>query len=105
MSGCSCSAVHPVLPSFPTRALPISRFHFMRRLRALSIELHAACRHGLLGEAARFEETRRPQPFVEPHQALVTTPTGDRKSTRLNSSHTVISYAVFRLKKTNLKVN
>src|SRR5260221_10788295 len=28
-----------------------------------------------------------------------TTLTGDRKSTRLNSSHTVISYAVFCLKK------
>src|SRR5436190_14703231 len=27
--------------------------------------------------------------------------TGDRKSTRLNSSHTVISYAVFCLKKKN----
>src|SRR5947207_8343910 len=28
---------------------------------------------------------------------------GDRKSTRLNSSHTVISYAVFCLKKKNKK--
>src|SRR5438034_7107799 len=28
-------------------------------------------------------------------------PPGDRKSTRLNSSHTVISYAVFCLKKKN----
>src|SRR5438034_6396116 len=28
--------------------------------------------------------------------------TGDRKSTRLNSSHTVISYAVFWLKKKNV---
>src|SRR5436190_4524459 len=28
---------------------------------------------------------------------------GDRKSTRLNSSHTVISYAVFCLKKKNTK--
>src|SRR5260221_1562615 len=28
-------------------------------------------------------------------------PLGDRKSTRLNSSHTVISYAVFCLKKKN----
>src|SRR5438132_6684153 len=28
---------------------------------------------------------------------------GDRKSTRLNSSHTVISYAVFCLKKKNRK--
>src|SRR5438034_7226346 len=30
---------------------------------------------------------------------LVRFPVGDRKSTRLNSSHTVISYAVFCLKK------
>src|SRR5256885_3784928 len=29
--------------------------------------------------------------------------TGDRKSTRLNSSHLVISYAVFCLKKKNLR--
>src|SRR5438034_7710252 len=29
----------------------------------------------------------------------------DRKSTRLNSSHTVISYAVFCLKKKNLNIN
>src|SRR5260221_5996223 len=29
-------------------------------------------------------------------------PGGDRKSTRLNSSHTVISYAVFCLKKKNV---
>src|SRR5438034_5812135 len=29
--------------------------------------------------------------------------TTDRKSTRLNSSHTVISYAVFCLKKKNMK--
>src|SRR5256885_11874717 len=33
---------------------------------------------------------------------IVATPTGDRKSTRLNSSHLVISYAVFCLKKKNL---
>src|SRR5436190_2340534 len=31
------------------------------------------------------------------------TPCGDRKSTRLNSSHTVISYAVFCLKKKKKK--
>src|SRR5947207_7025710 len=29
----------------------------------------------------------------------------DRKSTRLNSSHTVISYAVFCLKKKNVKIS
>src|SRR5260221_4932858 len=32
-------------------------------------------------------------------------PSSDRKSTRLNSSHTVISYAVFCLKKTTRTVN
>src|SRR5438034_7805738 len=32
-------------------------------------------------------------------EALGLEPAGDRKSTRLNSSHTVISYAVFCLKK------
>src|SRR5438132_6455008 len=31
-------------------------------------------------------------------------PAGDRKSTRLNSSHTVISYAVFCLKKKKKKL-
>src|SRR2546426_5539640 len=34
--------------------------------------------------------------IVKPHRAR-----GDRKSTRLNSSHLVISYAVFCLKKKN----
>src|SRR5260221_3061771 len=33
------------------------------------------------------------------HRLWIATASGDRKSTRLNSSHTVISYAVFCLKK------
>src|SRR5256885_3917412 len=57
-------------------------------------------RTGVEGEAAR-----RGQPAAaEPRQALRLGPEaprvlGDRKSTRLNSSHLVISYAVFCLKK------
>src|SRR5438034_7177723 len=35
--------------------------------------------------------------------SFTVTGTGDRKSTRLNSSHTVISYAVFCLKKKKIK--
>src|SRR3712207_7569682 len=35
----------------------------------------------------------------DPHGALVGAPNRDRKSTRLNSSHANISYAVFCLKK------
>src|SRR5256885_15342183 len=38
---------------------------------------------------------------VNPHRRLETYETADRKSTRLNSSHLVISYAVFCLKKKN----
>src|SRR5438034_1908315 len=37
------------------------------------------------------------------HVTLTRTRFGDRKSTRLNSSHTVISYAVFCLKKKKKK--
>src|SRR5438034_4603789 len=37
------------------------------------------------------------------HLDQVSKATGDRKSTRLNSSHTVISYAVFCLKKKTKK--
>src|SRR3989454_8586495 len=36
-----------------------------------------------------------------PRNGRPTQPSGDRKSTRLNSSHLVISYAVFCLKKKN----
>src|SRR5437588_8446829 len=43
---------------------------------------------------------------VRPHaRAGVDLRPGDRKSTRLNSSHTVISYAVFCLKKKKQRVN
>src|SRR5205085_1048821 len=54
----------------------VARLHFMRGLGAHAIQLHTAGDHRLLREAARLEEARRPEPFVQPHQALVTTPTG-----------------------------
>src|SRR5438034_6472562 len=37
--------------------------------------------------------------LLDPEKRSFLASTGDRKSTRLNSSHTVISYAVFCLKK------
>src|SRR5437868_11381309 len=57
-------------------------------------------RHGVLGSVqprrppAGGGQRRRHGPAVERGQ-----PAGDRKSTRLNSSHVSISYAVFCLKK------
>src|SRR5215204_5937740 len=54
-----------------------------------------------------FRSTRpHPPPGAHPraHRPLPGQGRGDRKSTRLNSSHTVISYAVFCLKKKNRHV-
>src|SRR5438132_3283356 len=49
-----------------------------------------------------FEAERETQgPGQDPQLEPLEDP-GDRKSTRLNSSHTVISYAVFCLKKNSL---
>src|SRR3989454_6031906 len=42
-------------------------------------------------------------PFMKPEVAQFVIPALDRKSTRLNSSHLVISYAVFCLKKKKQK--
>src|SRR2546427_7863557 len=44
-----------------------------------------------------------PTEFIKPNRALVDV-LRDRKSTRLNSSHSQISYAVFCLKKKNMVV-
>src|SRR5260221_8455716 len=52
-------------------------------------------RHGCLGEHLRMGNER--------HHGGVRRNGQDRKSTRLNSSHTVISYAVFCLKKKKKK--
>src|SRR5699024_11331736 len=69
-------------------------------------QLPSACADSVL-VPARAEELpqapglQRPQihPTPRPCQG-VAFPAADRKSTRLNSSHVSISYAVFRLKKT-----
>src|SRR5260221_830145 len=63
-----------------------------------SMLLHGAeifVRPGRSRDHIRFQHRQRPGSFVS--LGL------DRKSTRLNSSHTVISYAVFCLKKKNTK--
>src|SRR5205807_8671481 len=54
--------------------------------------------------SARHRRARRRRGrAVRPTVLLSRGPRGDRKSTRLNSSHLVISYAVFCLKKKNKK--
>src|SRR5258708_30107814 len=54
----------------------------------------------------RNENRRTIQPFPDKGHALqepLNRPTIDRKSTRLNSSHQIISYAVFCLKKKKIQ--
>src|SRR5690606_39438241 len=47
----------------------------------------------------RFIASSSPDPEMPPRASSKALPWGDRKSTRLNSSHVKISYAVFCLKK------
>src|SRR5690606_39875608 len=98
---------HPVPPSFPTRRssdLP----HLLRRLQSRlsrSAERNGgtahAGRHSHHREFLVFSMGRRrsTRPSPTDHRSF-----GDRKSTRLNSSHVKISYAVFCLKKKNYNV-
>src|SRR2546426_3611885 len=83
---------------FPYTTLFRSAGDAARRVRGL--------RERAPGAAGRRRATRRPGGLSRARdQALPGTPrprrdgVGDRKSTRLNSSHLVISYAVFCLKK------
>src|SRR5947208_5374769 len=55
----------------------------------------------LAGRARRRRRGRRGDLLVGRHPELLPLRRRDRKSTRLNSSHQIISYAVFCLKKKN----
>src|SRR5207245_11399587 len=90
----SPAAPHPHLPSFPTRRSSDLRFRLraIRRRRIIDPVSRIAPSVGCRAADAR---TRAGHLRAEPAGAA------DRKSTRLNSSHGSISYAVFCLKKKN----
>src|SRR5215216_7804596 len=78
----------------------------MRRRPTALVALAATCLASLLGcrtAATHTAAPPRPWPPVATFSILGYDPLageiGDRKSTRLNSSHQIISYAVFCLKK------
>src|SRR5256885_13112384 len=74
----------------PIRCMPVKSCSKPRRLtrrESRELDIKISFMEGIV---------RRDQQYVEALQIL-----GDRKSTRLNSSHLVISYAVFCLKKKN----
>src|SRR5947208_12669105 len=70
-------------------ALPISGQRLRRRLDAAIVERGRSRR-----APRRFHDSNHATPHRRGRR-----PVGDRKSTRLNSSHQIISYAVFCLKK------
>src|SRR5438105_11431731 len=81
------------------------------RSKSLDYELLAEAADGMHLDGAKFhiqvQPDRKPVVrFVKPKEQIEVTPTTevhlDRKSTRLNSSHEWISYAVFCLKKKTL---
>src|SRR5205814_7987244 len=73
----------------------------LRRGRDLTLEVTA----GELKAAKRVSFTTELERLKRCQVFIVTVPTPDRKSTRLNSSHLGISYAVFCLKKKKNKNN
>src|SRR5436190_18607146 len=90
-------AHHRYLPSFPTRrSSDLFGGGTVRKNMAMLKMLEArGCRqHVRVGDKRRLKVERRHIADRPGEQHAE-----DRKSTRLNSSHTVISYAVFCLKK------
>src|SRR5437588_7303947 len=89
----------PGLTSFPTRRS--SDLAERRRREPRAHRLVGAFRRALHEDVASKERVEREifQPFVREPIRHGREERLDRKSTRLNSSHTVTSYAVFFLKK------
>src|SRR3712207_7944260 len=81
----------------PTAAVAGRRSRHVARA-STGLPREVACRRRILGGGCRSRaaQGRRREVFPVPHL--------DRKSTRLNSSHANISYAVFCLKKKNIPI-
>src|SRR5690606_41388460 len=91
-----------VLHSFPTRrSSDLARLHGRELTRVVPIISSLAAQQAIVlisyGFASRFDDGA--VTVIGIAERL----TKDRKSTRLNSSHVKISYAVFCLKKKNVK--
>src|SRR3712207_8609359 len=89
------STLFPYTTLFRSPPAHIRRAH-LPQLTELLQSRQGACRRGTrkLARGAALSQHGRPQGAQETRPQ-----TGDRKSTRLNSSHANISYAVFCLKK------
>src|SRR5437868_9791223 len=86
-------------------ALPISVTAQLRLLPSVVRTLSARPRGGGFMQRARHVSILHGTPDVDVRRKLARQSHADRKSTRLNSSHVSISYAVFCLQKKNLHLN
>src|SRR5438132_9929343 len=93
--------LYPSPPDYFTRslhdALPISKL--VRDAGKQAAQTPDAMLHRELAQPQRRGRGHSPDTRAAAGELQVESVHGDRKSTRLNSSHTVISYAVFCLKK------
>src|SRR5258705_9904013 len=82
------------------------RSHFRNRVSKISARLGGEIRRI---DAAAWDKLANPDALPLPHpftrHAFLASLSQDRKSTRLNSSHLGISYAVFCLKKKKKNIN
>src|SRR3712207_8714144 len=84
---------------FPYTTLFRSAFGDSERLRDLLDAMDSATLEHALERLEDFEDDYRPENVDKAVPVLLNQMPQDRKSTRLNSSHANISYAVFCLKK------
>src|SRR5207253_8175878 len=100
-------ACHRYLSSFPTRrSSDLVPMVLLLATAASTIASAAPCGFAITGlRSSRLDaicrrggSDRAPRPPASLHARSSETPIPDRKSTRLNSSHVAISYAVFCLK-------
>src|SRR5207253_9572781 len=93
---------HPYLHSFPTRRSSDLRgpaTQFALQALSLSDEGHRLSDAARWRVAGRRDGAGKDRPVHHRHASALSRRLQDRKSTRLNSSHVAISYAVFCLKK------
>src|SRR5438132_3836918 len=83
--------------SYASRFLVLFLFFFFTA--TATTEIYTLSLHDALPISTRSICPLRQSGSQAPAVAVAPSDAGDRKSTRLNSSHTVISYAVFCLKK------
>src|SRR5690606_40104155 len=98
---CSCSRAIPDLRTFPTRRSSdlVERQRFVERASQQRVALSLARRFSLAAAGTKPCQCRQAQQAEGDAWNHPRRCTRDRKSTRLNSSHVKISYAVFCLKK------